>query len=310
MNKVLIMLSTYNGQKYLREQLDSLYSQEGVDIHIIVRDDGSSDNTHAILEEYRNAYGKLTVLKEKNIGASLSFHRLLAEVSSSYPDYDYYAFCDQDDVWLSDKLITAVSALEKISSKFKLYYCAATLVDAQLKALNRSSGNVINNLPANIVASHSLGCTQVFDQSLMQKAAIIGRKIEQLPDGLYVPLHDGWTALVAYALKATVIYDAKPKILYRQHEHNVIGGGGNSYEKFKSRILRNTTGNKKSRKCETLIKLLRNEIPQDNLKLLDHCADYRNSFKKKMFVLFNKKLYQYGFSTNIGLFFMILFNKF
>lgn len=310
MNKVLIMLSTYNGERFLREQLDSLYAQEGVDIHILVRDDGSSDNTHAILDEYSNTYGKLSVLKEKNIGASLSFHRLLAEASSSYPDYDYYAFCDQDDVWLPDKLITAVTKLKKSHSKLKLYYCAATLVDAQLKVLNRSSGNIINNLPANIVASHSLGCTQVFDQSLMEKVAVIGRQIEQLPDDLYVPLHDGWTALVAYALNAKVIIDATPKILYRQHEHNVIGGGGNKFEKFKTRIIRNTTGNKKSRKCETLIKFLKNEIPHDNLKLLYDCADYRNSFKKKMSVLFNKSLYQYDFSTNLGLLFMILFNKF
>ena len=104
-NKVLILVSTYNGEKYLPEQLDSLYAQEGVDIHILVRDDGSKDNTIGILKNYQGSKGKMTIIEGENIGAGQSFLALINEATTNYPDYDYYAFCDQDDVWYGNKVV-------------------------------------------------------------------------------------------------------------------------------------------------------------------------------------------------------------
>ena len=96
MNKILILMSTYNGEKYLSEQLNSLLLQENVNIKILIRDDGSTDNTHKILNFYSSNYPNISWYTGENKGPALSFMDLLFNA----PESDYYAFCDQDDVWL------------------------------------------------------------------------------------------------------------------------------------------------------------------------------------------------------------------
>lgn len=107
-----ILLSTYNGEKYLRQFLDSALNQKNVSVHLVVRDDGSTDETLDILNEYVSRYPEnFMVMKEKNIGCESSFYELLKT------DYqaDYYAFADQDDIWMDDKLESAIRALKKYS---------------------------------------------------------------------------------------------------------------------------------------------------------------------------------------------------
>lgn len=311
MKKVLILLSTYNGSKYLSEQLDSLYNQKSVDFHILVRDDGSKDNTVQILNQYKDLKGKMSIVVAENVGASKSFHYLLAEAFRSYAEYDYYAFSDQDDVWLPEKMNEAISQLVKSSGSYKLYYGAAKLVDSNLQDMNRTSGKVINNLSANIVASHSLGCTQVMNNALFKQVAQLGMSLDKISQSQYVPLHDGWSALVAYSLGASVIYDTTPYILYRQHANNVIGGGGSFIDKLKSRIERNSKNrNRKSGRCKLILKFFDESLPDANRRMLKLCANYQESFKDKITLLFSRKMYQYDFITNVGLVSMILNNRF
>lgn len=96
MKTVSVLLSTYNGEKYLREQLDSLLVQQGVDLRIIARDDGSKDTTVEILKEYAGKDTRVSFFEGKNVGPAQSFFDLIMKS----PDSDYYAFCDQDDVWI------------------------------------------------------------------------------------------------------------------------------------------------------------------------------------------------------------------
>ena len=112
MKTVTVLVSTYNGQKYLSKQLDSLISQVGVDMKIIVRDDGSSDGTRQILRNYAQTYSNIQLLFEDNCGAEESFNKL-CQYSLQQDLTDYYAFCDQDDVWDNDKLSIAIQSLEK-----------------------------------------------------------------------------------------------------------------------------------------------------------------------------------------------------
>ena len=119
--KVCVLISTYNGERFLEEQIASIIAQKGVEVDILVRDDGSSDMTCSLLERWQKE-GKLKWYKGENLGFARSFMNLLKTASG----YDYYAFCDQDDIWLEDKLQRAVAALEKIEDKVKLY-CSNTV---------------------------------------------------------------------------------------------------------------------------------------------------------------------------------------
>lgn len=107
-NRVAVVMSTYNGQAYLREQLDSLLRQT-LPVDVYVRDDGSNDATVAILDEYAHAHECIHVYKDINLGCTKSFLMAL-DLAPAF--YDYYAFCDQDDIWLEDKIERAVEALD------------------------------------------------------------------------------------------------------------------------------------------------------------------------------------------------------
>ncbi|MBQ4399872.1 MAG: glycosyltransferase, partial [Alphaproteobacteria bacterium] len=107
MDNVLVLMSTYNGEKYLKTQLDSILAQQGVNVQILVRDDGSSDGTLPILQAYA-AQGKLTYYTGPNLKPAKSFMDLIYNA----PQADFYAFADQDDYWLPEKLICAVNKLK------------------------------------------------------------------------------------------------------------------------------------------------------------------------------------------------------
>ena len=122
--KIAVLMSTYNGERYLREQIDSILNQKiEVCFDLIVRDDGSTDKTIEILKMYADA-GKLFFSIGKNVGAARGFVNLLHE----NPGYDYYAFSDQDDVWNEDKLKKGITAIQDIK-KPALYCTNCELVD-------------------------------------------------------------------------------------------------------------------------------------------------------------------------------------
>ncbi len=94
MDSIVVLMSTYNGEKYIREQLDSIFNQEGIDVKVVVRDDGSKDTTHAILDEYKKTH-ELVWYTGENLKSARSFMDLIYQA----PESDYYAFADQDDYW-------------------------------------------------------------------------------------------------------------------------------------------------------------------------------------------------------------------
>ena len=142
--EICVLLSTYNGEKYLREQLDSLVCQENVELKILIRDDGSKDSTLQILKEYSKKDARITYFVGNNVGPAQSFFDLIIKS----PDADYYAFCDQDDVWDKDKLEIAVGFLEKEdNSKPNMYYSNLRIVDQNLRyyRLSHSAPSVQSN---------------------------------------------------------------------------------------------------------------------------------------------------------------------
>lgn len=221
-------MSTYNGQKYLREQMESLLQQEGVALKIVVRDDGSKDNTIQILEEYSHKYDFITVLKENNVGVSKSFNRLCRYACDNV-EADYYAFCDQDDVWDKDKLIVAVNKLkDRPNDKPNLYFSNLKMVDENLNYIRDlfMPGEVRIGNPMALIQVFTYGCTCVFNR-------------KGLDDFCAIPInemfHDHWIFELCSYL-GSVYYDEKAHINYRQHSSNVSGAKSKGLKLLKVRL--------------------------------------------------------------------------
>ncbi|MEK4438306.1 glycosyltransferase family 2 protein [Paenibacillus sp. FSL K6-2862] len=232
--KVCIMLSTYNGVKYIDEQMESLLAQLEVDVQINIRDDGSSDGTVQKLNEYAKSHpDQIRVVKGENLGVVGSFFELMCQTE---PVYDYYAFCDQDDVWKPEKLSRAVTKLQLGHSNVPLMYCSSTqMVDQDLNNLN-----VWPTLPPKPLSMYNamienccVGCTVVLNPITFEQ--IRG----SIPSDLkQVIMHDRWIYLYVSAF-GEVIFDKEPMILYRQHQGNVLGGGSEGWlMKWKNRLKR------------------------------------------------------------------------
>jgi rhamnosyltransferase len=309
--RVLVLLSTYNGEAFLAEQLDSLYSQEGVELFILVRDDGSKDNTALILDEYNKKHGRMTIIRGQNIGAGPSFLALINEAVTNYPDYDYYAFCDQDDVWFSNKVVMGIAVLTASSKTYKLFFSKATSTDADLHPIQTPGILVVNSFGANLVANHILGCCMIMNLALLQQVNKINTIDYCIPDGK-IPIHDGWAATVAYSLNADVISYNKSLMYYRQHGHNEIGAGKGRWSIFVNRVKRYAWGSQhgKSNRCIIALQVLGDAIPEKNRHLMNMVATYRQSISTKMRLLFDRRMYEYGIMDNIGTFFLVLFNRF
>ncbi|MGI6220127.1 MAG: glycosyltransferase family 2 protein [Bacteroidaceae bacterium] len=268
---ICILLSTYNGEKYLEAQLDSLLKQENVELHIIVRDDGSSDNTQTILSSWQNKE-LLKWYSGENKGSAYSFLDLLYNA----PDADYYAFCDQDDIWLPEKLKIATDNLTGHEDEPALYISETTLVDKNLNKINSKGRHFSHTFGETFLRNPATGCTMVFNKKLCD--IVKG----YIPDYLY--MHDGWVYKICIMLKGYIFHDKQSYILYRQHESNVVGGQNSLLKKIKRRfraLISNKEGIRYLTMCE-LYKGFSYIIPKDNLILLEKCIRYKNSFISRL----------------------------
>ena len=210
-NKVTVLMSTYNGEKFIQEQLDSIFTQKLVDIVLVVRDDGSTDNTKKILIENQRQHTNMIIIDDgMNMGACKSF---LGLINQNY-DSDYFALADQDDIWDEDKLIVAINqiALEEPT----LYFSNLRLVDSENNFIRNSHSNQQTNSRNYAFLSVPLptGCTVVYNKAL-------SNIVSKYPVENY-SMHDTFLYNVA-CIFGKVIYDYEPHINYRLHGNNVVG---------------------------------------------------------------------------------------
>lgn len=221
-----ILLSTYNGAAYLREQLDSLLAQTYGDWRLWVRDDGSTDETLAIVEAYRQRHSeKIHLYHDElgNIGSKRSFEELLQSCVSS----DYIMFCDQDDVWLPEKLSIFHSEMRRMEERWGsavplLVHGDMRVVDGELQEIHPSFWQYANLRPDLLDENvHFLGiCNDVTGCSCMFNQA--ARRVS-FPFNPQSYMHDAWmgVSVLAHGGKIHPIYE--PTMLYRQHGHNTLG---------------------------------------------------------------------------------------
>lgn len=214
-NKVALLLSTYNGERYIKEQLQSLRNQSYKDFTLYVRDDGSSDKTIEILKQH-NDLNIVLVNDSNNLGPAKSFLTLLKLIES-----DYYFFLDQDDVWERDKIEVAISKISNHDGPV-LYHSDLTLVDSSLRIIEPSFDKHLgleypkaHKLNYLLLNNCFVGCTMAFNQALKNRT--------YLDDINNIRMHDWWIGLTAISINAKVIKDSRKTILYRQHCNNVTG---------------------------------------------------------------------------------------
>lgn len=282
MEKILLMLSTFNGEKYLSEQLDSILVQNGVDITILIRDDGSTDHTVSILQKYKRKFpDKIIVNLADNIGCSGSFLALMKLAANEYRDFDYYAFSDQDDIWMPDKLEVATTALDTSDDNIKLYYCRPLLVNHDLTPLKSMPKIAKGTLKESFIIQPCIGCSMVFSKELLEKAAMGN------PDR--IPIHDAWVYKVCLALGGKLISDPTPHILYRQHSSNTVGGVQGFRKKWKRRLAAFIDPNRKrSQQAQLLLHYYLPYLPENEKSILTDISRYRQSFKTKIKIISDK----------------------
>lgn len=276
MNRVCVLLSTYNGEKYVREQMDSLRAQKGVDLKIVVRDDGSTDHTCQILE---TEYPEAELRKERNVGCERSFMELLY----SAPEADYYAFCDQDDVWMEDKLDAAVKKLAEMKGP-AIYGCNLMACDEDLKPMkvihDEKSVDTLRKMIDKGCFFNLHGCVLVWNKCLQEVL------IKHRPS--YVTAHDTWVNYVGNLI-GTMVIDEEPHIYYRLHGNNVSGYAQNGRERLKKGFSRYFGKNHPRRDllAKELLDGYASEIDRSRksyheVKLL---AEYKRSLLSRIFLM-------------------------
>lgn len=252
--KIAILLATYNSAEFIREQLDSLYTQTIKEWKLYIHDDGSKDNTLEIIEDYQKKYGNIYLIGEdiKGLGPKDNFLYLLSQVEA-----DYYFFCDHDDIWLPQKIERAIQQLHTIDyNKPQLipavYHSDLKLVDKDLDPISDSMWSYAKIIPKYmhkkeyvLCATFITGCTLAINNAMKNL-------VEACPDFVY--MHDWWIGVNAVMNNVKIISDNQPLILYRQHGNNAAGIDKTSSKRYLNKISQIFSGSRHDKKIKPLIK--------------------------------------------------------
>lgn len=286
MYNILVLMSVYNGELYLSEQINSILSQEDVSIELLIRDDGSVDNSKEIIKDFILKYpNKIELLIGDNVGFAESFSFLLREAFSR-KTYDFYAFADQDDVWMPNKLIRAAHQLSLIKEPNKpCAYCSnATLVDKSLNYLKMMHSRIPKITKENaLIQNLATGCTMLFNHKA------VALYVEYRP--IFVKVHDYLLFLICVYL-GYVIYDPNSYIKYRQHGNNQIGSLS-FLQRMKRRLVKfgNSSGYYLRQSKDFLVSY-KSLLDIEDVLRISYLCNYKNNFFNKLSLLFNGK-YKY-----------------
>jgi len=279
MRLVSVVIGTYNGASYIKEQLDSILAQTYSPLEIIIVDDASKDNTVAILQDYSQKYNNIKVYDFKtNVGYIKNFERGIALTKGKH-----IALSDQDDWWMPTK----IEALMNNINHYELVYCDSDFVDADLKLMGNRFSNVKNlvsiDTPINLLIDNCVsGHASLFKKSLFEKA---------IPFPENIP-HDWWLAYVA-SLEEGILYVDEPLVKYRHHQHNVIASAKkNKKDKSKKRSKR-----QKFEKRKLRIKTFYAKCP-DHLKQ-----------EKKLILKIKKSYHSFSLPNNLNRVFLFYSNR-
>uniref|UniRef100_UPI00334064C8 glycosyltransferase family 2 protein n=1 Tax=Castellaniella defragrans TaxID=75697 RepID=UPI00334064C8 len=302
---VAILLATYQGERYLPEQLDSFARQTYSNWKAWASDDGSTDDTLPILRRYQTQWapGQLTIIKGPAQGSSRNFVSLTHNPAIQA---DYYAYSDQDDIWEDDKLARALAWLNTQDADKPALYCTRTrLVDAQNKEIGLSPNfrrppSFANALMQNITG----GNTMVFNNAAC-------RLLRSVPEDTEIVIHDWWVYLVVTACGGAVCFDPVPGLRYRQHENNLIGmsAGG---PPLVSRIAKlfGTTLRENSDIHLKALQILKQHMTPENRCIMEIFSKARANWLLPRLAGYKKAgVYRLTFTGNIGMVIASVLNR-
>jgi len=267
---VAVLLTAYDGEKYLREQIESILSQTHGDIRLHIRDDGSNDGTTRILGEYERD-PRVSVSYGENIGTTRSIFTLL----ESAGDAPYYAFSDQDDVWLPDKIERALSRLGPPQSNIpEACFCRLDIVTERLEHI---AFTPLYKKPLGLT-------TAICGNILTGMACVVNKAARDLalcrpPE--FTVMYDWWFFIVVSAF-GKIYYDEVPSVLYRQHNKNVIGlktGAGFAAARFK-KYARGGYRKRISRQANEFLRLFGEDLGADEKKFLTEFASEKKILRR------------------------------
>lgn len=305
MVKIAILLSSYNGGEFICEQINSLLAQdcENRNLDIFIRDDGSTDRTTEIVSKYANEYDNIYLIRGENVGVTHSFFKLLElpEVKG----YDYYAFCDQDDVWLDTKLTSMIAEMN--NSKPCLVCCSYRITDDNLNKIRDVSCNKDVALGRILVDSNYPGCTMMFNQKLF---CLIANSLNS-PMAWKSSIHDLWVLMIA-----TVFGEVKVSgnigILYRQHSNNAIGASTSFLSRLQRSIKSTLIMRDKHSYIDNAIifeQVFRdNNIPSDAVRVLEDAFNSGGCLRSRLKMIFGGNIYKQGVCKNLYFRLRVLFH--
>ncbi len=290
--RILVMMSTYNGEEHLREQIDSILNQQTKhEIHLCIRDDGSEDCTCDIVDGYIEKYpGCVELIRGSNMGYNGSFFSLISRAKN----YDYYAISDQDDVWLPDKLQVACDAIDKVETELPVLYASTSflvhddLIPYGITRKKEREMTMYNTIIQNICPGH----TQVMNNQLLKLL-----QVDIDTTRLYV--YDSWIQNVAN-LYGKILFDNEPHTYYRQYEGNQLGSGAGKLGQMMASISRdrNNDGHKYRRQIEYFWEKYCTELKESGIrKELQDFINARTLFERIRYALHSKMYRQRKLET-------------
>lgn len=290
--KVDILLATYNGEKYIKEQVESILNQTYENIQIIISDDCSTDNTRQVLKEYENNEKIKIFYQEKNLGYVKNFEFLLKQVESNL-----YMLSDQDDVWKKEKVEKSVEKIE--SENLDLVFGDLEVVDENLNTLYKSYNRYMHLIHK--IKKYQKDYRLQYLYNCMTGCTIISRKnwidkVLPFPTNSKYMIHDYWLGLVI-ALNGKVGYIEEPYILYRQHGKNQVGSKKASKTASKLEKVRNISINTRIGTFETYVmheEIFDEKLRKQNKKALEYFKMLKNkkNFNFRQWGIFFR-LYKY-----------------
>lgn len=284
--RIAVMMSTYNGERYIKEQLDSIIRQEGpIRIKLFIRDDGSSDTTVQIIKSYMNSLD-IMLYTGDNIGTGRSFMELMSIVFNLDEKFDFYAFSDQDDIWMNEKLIKAIVFFKDNGPQ--LYFSNLIYYHNGEAKGYVYEGAQSTGLKDNIIGSHAAGCTFVFNNAM---AEIINNVEPPCHAVLKYLFHDTWTFLLS-CIYGKTIYDENSYILYRIHDSNASIYHLAFTERIRLALSKNPDERKRGIRSLIARELLKNckDISDDDLIVLKKIGEYRKSISARLAVITDKEI--------------------
>jgi glycosyltransferase involved in cell wall biosynthesis len=300
-----VLLSTFNGDKYLDEFLHSIYEQDFSELTLIIRDDISTDNTPSILLSHQTM-SKINIQilpSQGHLGPAQSFLHLLSNAGS---DFDFYAFGDQDDVWKPDKISRAVNKLSSTTGKIPTLYCSCVeYVDEGLKHLQWSRVPRRIGFGNALVENIATGCTMVMNQRAREVM------LSGLPEKCL--MHDWWS-YIAISCFGRVVFDDYAGVKYRQHKSNAVGAATSFPDEINRRLNRFIKAEggvfRFSDQVQSFLDKFGDMIPEEKIGILKLILSSKLSIKKRFRLAISRDIWRQKWFDNVILRALIVINRY